>query len=92
MTIELGDVVVAGHHPGLVIDIWGKTVFIRKFRFTPGGQWRGSYVTKYPIESVNQASKTQVNSVYSQAIKAVSFNRFSVPRKIFLMITGGKHE
>ncbi|MEA5511796.1 hypothetical protein VB715_18650 [Crocosphaera sp. UHCC 0190] len=42
---------------------------------------------------VQVASETEINSIHNQAIRAVNFYRFAVPRKIFLMITGGEdHE
>ncbi|MGB5770127.1 MAG: hypothetical protein WBM32_09685 [Crocosphaera sp.] len=67
-------------------------VIVRRFRFTPTGQWRGCFDSQYPLLLVSKASKIQVDSIHNQASRAVSFNRFAVPRKIFLMITGGEDE
>ncbi|MDJ0583284.1 hypothetical protein [Crocosphaera sp.] len=91
MNIKPGDVITVGNQPGLVRAVRGKMVIIRRFRFTPTGQWRGCFDSQYKITQVSKATETQVNSVYSQAIQAVSFNRFSVPRKIFLMIVNGEN-
>ncbi|MGB5595811.1 MAG: hypothetical protein WBM62_17490 [Crocosphaera sp.] len=88
MNIKPGDVVTIGNQVGLVCAIRGKLVILRQFRFTPGGQWRGCFDREYPLELVKPASEYEINSIHNQAIRAVKFYRFAVPRKIFLMIAG----
>ncbi len=84
MSIQIGDVVIAGSSPGLVIatqSIYG--VIVRRFSWTGGGTYRGYTDSAYSLSQLTQANETLTQSVRAQALTAQAAYYKAIPKGVY---------
>ncbi len=84
MFIQIGDVVIAGSSPGLIIatqSFYG--VIVRRFSFTAGGTYRGYTDGCYQASQLNQANEVITQSVRAQALRAQAASQKAIPKGVY---------
>lgn len=84
MSIQVGDVVMAGSSPGLVIatqSVYG--VIVRRFSWTGGGTYRGYTDSGYQADQLTQANEIIAQSVRAQALRAQAAYYKAIPLSVY---------